>query len=201
MPLKNIRQRKNELRKKYKKLRAECPPDVKQNLDVRLSDNFFELDEYKKSRVIFTFISSAIETDTSLIISRAFSDGKLVAVPKCRDKSGIMDFFYIESYDDLEKGMFSIPEPKDGCSQAKDFSDGLCIVPGLCYDLLGYRLGFGKGYYDRFLEKFGGTSVGICYSKCVERELPRGNFDKPVDILVTEKFINYTHNMFGGGMI
>ena len=64
------------------------------------------------------------------------------------------------------------------------------MVPGLCFDLEGYRVGFGKGYYDRFLDEFGGVTVGICYAKYTLKQLPRGAHDRRTDIIVTEKFIN-----------
>lgn len=194
MPVsRNVRQRKAELRSVYKRLRSQCPVEVKKELDRRLSQQFLSLDEYKSCKTLFAFVSTPIEVDTSVIISTALKDGKRVAVPKCRDKSGLMDFFYITSTDCLKKGAFSIMEPDEAlCERVTDLSDGLCLVPGLCFDRQGYRIGFGKGYYDRFLEEFGGTTVGICYSRCIEKELPRGIFDRNTDILVTEKFTNYT---------
>lgn len=193
MPLsKNIRQRKNELRAVYRRLRTNCPKDVKRELDRKLTEKFLSLDEYKKCRTLFAFVSTPIEVDTSKIIETALKDGKRLAVPKCIDKMGLMDFYFIDSTDCLKKGSFSIMEPDEEiCEKVTDFSDGLCLVPGLCFDYQGYRLGFGKGYYDRFLEKFGGISVGICYSRCIEKELPKAIFDKNADILVTDKFINY----------
>lgn len=197
MPLnKNIRQHKNEIRAVYRRIRANCPKDVKRELDIKITKKFLSLEEYRKSKTLFAFVSTPIEVDTSLIIETALKDGKRLAVPKCRDKSGLMDFYYITSVSCLKKGAFSIMEPDEAlCEKVSDYSDGLCIVPGLCFDFQGYRLGFGKGYYDRFLERFGGTSVGICYSRCIEKELPKGIFDKNTDILVTDKFINYIHNV------
>lgn len=194
MPVsRNVRQRKAELRSVYKRLRSQCPAEVKKELDRRLAQQFLLLDEYKGCKTLFAFVSTPIEVDTSVIISTALKDGKRVAVPKCRDKSGLMDFYYITSTDCLKKGAFSIMEPDEAlCERVTDLSDGLCLVPGLCFDRQGYRIGFGKGYYDRFLEEFGGTTVGICYSRCIEKELPRGIFDRNTDILVTEKFTNYT---------
>ena len=104
-----------------------------------------------------------------------------------------MDFFFIKSYDDLSPGKYDIPEPvPEKCEQVRDFSSGLCLVPGLSFDYQGYRLGFGKGYYDRFLSRFGGITAGICYAKCTVSELPRGVYDRAVDILITERFINRT---------
>lgn len=192
MPLKNVREQKAFLRTKYKRLRQECPTELKRELDRKLTERFLSLDEYIECKTLFAFVSMPFECDTHSIIKRAFSDGKAVAVPKCVNKSGEMDFYFINSLDELEKDSFSILEPNpEKCKRAVDFSSGLCIVPGLCFDYQGYRLGFGGGYYDRFLEKFGGASVGICYSKCIEKELPKGIFDKQTDILVTEKFINY----------
>ena len=188
--MRNVRDKKRELRARSKKLRAGCPPQLKAELDKRLSQKFLSLPEYEECKVLFIFVSSPIECDTSAIISRALSDGKRVAVPKCRERSGYMDFYFITSFSQLSPGKFSIPEPDpELCEQATDFSSGLCVVPGLCFDYMGYRVGFGKGYYDRFLNVFKGISAGICYSRFVEKELPRGTYDKKTDILVTEKYI------------
>lgn len=195
MPLKNIKERKKELRTYYKKLRTECPRNIKRELDNQITQKFLSLEEYKKCDVLFAFVSMPIECDTSQIIDNALLSNKRVALPKCKNKSGIMDFYFINSKDDLKRGMYSIFEPDaDKCELVTDISHGLCIVPGLCFDFQGYRLGFGKGYYDRFLNDFRGTSVGICYSRYVEKSLPHGIFDKCTDILVTEKFINHNHN-------
>lgn len=197
MPIKNVRDRKNELRAKYKKIRSDCPKEIKTGLDRKIAEKFFSLEEYASCKTLFTFVSSQIEVDTVEIIKKALADGKQIAVPKCTDKSGLMDFYYITSLDSLKKGAFSILEPDtEACEKVEDLEQGLCIVPGLCFDFQGYRIGFGKGYYDRFLQKFSGTTVGICYSKCIEKELPKGAFDKSVDIIVTEKYINNTRNVF-----
>ncbi len=194
MPLKNIKERKRELRAYYKKLRFECPQSIKQDLDKELTRKFLSLDEYKNCDTLFAFVSMPIECDTSRIIDNALLDNKRVALPKCKNKSGKMNFYFIDSKDDLKRGMYSIFEPdSDKCKLVTDFSHGLCIVPGLCFDFRGYRLGFGKGYYDRFLNDFKGTSVGICYSRYVEKSLPHGIFDRYTDILVTEKFVNHNH--------
>lgn len=200
MPVINVKALKTELRAKHRKIRENCPENVKVCLDKKIAQSFLSLDEYKQSKKLFVFVSSKIEVDTSDIIRRAFNDGKQVAVPKCTDKNGKMEFYFISSVNQLEKGSFGIMEPNtDICEQVKELNDGLCVVPGICFDMYGYRIGFGKGYYDRFLERFGGVTVGLCYSKCTERELPRGNHDRPVDILITEKYINHTNNLYSKG--
>ncbi len=191
MLLVNIKEEKRRLRAKYKKLRKTCPPQVKERLDRGLTGRVLQLSEYREAKTLFIFVSSPIECDTCGIIADALKSGKRVAVPRCADKSGRMDFYYINSFDDLSKGTFSLlePDPKV-CEKAVDFSGGLCVVPGLCFDLEGYRIGFGKGYYDRFLSVFGGTTAGICYSKYTVKQLPRGAHDRHTDLLVTEKFTN-----------
>lgn len=187
----NVREEKRRLRARYRKLREECPPDVKAKLDKALTQRVLDMDEYKACDTLFIFVSSPIECDTHGIIADALESGKLVAVPRCLNKSGMMDFYIISSFDDLERGTFSLMEPDpEKCEKITDRSRGLCIVPGLCFDLEGYRVGFGKGYYDRFLNDFKGTTAGICFSKYTEKQLPRGNHDRHTDILVTEKFIN-----------
>ena len=191
MPLINVREKKQALRAKYKKLRQNCPPEVKRRLDEKLTESFLSLNEYKSCETLFTFVSSPIECDTRKIIERALADGKKAAVPKCVSRFGNMRFYYINSLDDLAGGMYGILEPDESrCKPADSYENALCIVPGLCFDYRHYRVGFGKGYYDRFLEQFSGVSVGICYSKYIESEIPRGAFDRNTDILVTEKFID-----------
>lgn len=200
MPVINVKALKADLRAKYRKIRECCPADVKKSLDQSLTQIFLNLHEYKQCEKLFVFVSSPIEVDTTDIICQALNDGKQVAVPKCTDKNGKMEFYFIKSLNQLEKGAFGIMEPKENiCEQVSDLRSGLCIVPGICFDMFGYRIGFGKGYYDRFLERFGGTTAGLCYSKCMEHELPRGNHDKRVDILITEKFINHTNNLYSKG--
>ena len=191
MLLINVKEEKRRLRARCKKLRAQCPADVKQRLDRALTAKVLGTEEYQSCDTLFIFVSSSIECDTFKIIADALESGKLVAVPRCLNKSGMMDFYRISSFDDLERGTFSLMEPDpEKCEKITDRSRGLCIVPGLCFDLEGYRVGFGKGYYDRFLNEFKGTTAGICFSKYTEKQLPRGNHDRHTDILVTEKFIN-----------
>lgn len=196
MPVKNLKQKKIEFRSKHKKLRSNLTAEHKAKLDEALTNNFISNTEYKSADTLFAFISKDIEVETKHIINHAFSQGKKVAVPKCRTEERLMDFYYINSFDDLLKGAYDIMEPDESkCQLVEDFSSGVCMVPGLVYDRDGYRLGFGKGYYDRFLTKFKGTTMGVCYSRCIEDELPRGYYDKPIDLVVTEKYTVDTRNL------
>lgn len=196
MSIKNLKQKKIEIRSKHKKLRNNMTPEQKEKLDIALTENFINNPQYLSANVIFAFISKDIEVDTKGIIEDAFKKGKKVCVPRCNIEEKLMDYYYINSYDDLVKGAYGLMEPDVGkCKKVTDLSQGICLVPGLVYDREGYRLGFGKGYYDRFLVNFSGITIGVCYSRCVEDSLPRGYYDKHIDFVVTEKYTVDTRNI------
>ena len=188
----DIREIKTDLRIGFKSKRNEMPEHIKLNMDSEIQSRFLTLRQYAKCDTVFTYVSKDLEVDTYAIIRAAWANGKKVAVPKCIEDSK-MDFYYIESMDDLEDGSFGVKEPVESkCKKVADLSRGLCIVPGLSFDAEGYRLGYGKGYYDRFLSKFGGETVGLCYSNCIKWKLPHGKYDRAVDVIVTDRYIRRT---------
>ena len=190
MQVRDIRPIKQELRARYKSLRRTLTSEEKQERDSRVAKNVRRLWQYAKAETLLTYVSTEIEVDTREIISTALADGKRVAVPRCVPGTRLMEFYYIESLDELKPGSFGVLEPHpDESKLLTDMSRGLCLVPALCYDLEGFRLGYGKGYYDRYLSGFGGALVGLCYSDCIEKHLPHGRFDRPVETLVTESYI------------
>ena len=189
MSVKNLKAKKTEIRSKHKKLRDRMDAQKKAECDTQIAERFLTLPEYKDCDVLLAFVSKDIEVDTSAIIAEALENGKTVAVPRCDGESTTIDFFVINSSDDLEKGFYGLSEPKAYCKRVEDFSSALCMVPGLVFDREGFRLGFGKGYYDRFLIDFGGATVGLCYSLCIEPQLPRGFYDRSVKLVVTDKYI------------
>ena len=192
-PKENIKELKKNLRLKYRTIRETMPQAKKRKMDARIRRHLFDLPEYHKESTVYVYISKPIEVDTLEIVKRALADGKRVAAPMCVPGTFDMEFYYITSLDDLAKGTFGVMEPmKEKCQLVTDLSHGFCIVPGLCFDAKGFRLGYGKGYYDRFLSEYKGMTVGICYTSCVQYGLPHGYFDRPVDILVTENYIRRT---------
>ncbi|MFA5658599.1 MAG: 5-formyltetrahydrofolate cyclo-ligase, partial [Oscillospiraceae bacterium] len=116
--------------------------------------------------------------------------GKKVAVPKCIDGTRLMDFYLINGIENLEAATFGVLEPiTRQCVKAEKFDNSICIVPGLAFDLDGFRLGYGKGHYDRFLSTYDGKTIGISYCCCVTDRLPKGRYDKNVNLLITEKYV------------
>lgn len=192
MYIKNIREIKKDLRAQSRKFRDRMPPEQKASFDRRICSRFFGLREYAGAELICTYVSKPIEVDTAAIIARVLADGKRVAVPRCLPETLGMQFYEISSMDDLEPGCYSVLEPVlERCRPVRFSGKAICIVPGLCFDSCGYRLGYGKGYYDRFLAGFSGLTVGLCYSRCMRWNLPHGYYDRPVDVLVTEKYIRH----------
>ena len=190
----DIRQYKKDLRQRYKNERLKLSPAEKQSLDEGVFDRFLKLNQYSSSKTILTYVSTDIEVDTRRIIERALEDGKRVAVPYCVPDTRIIEFYTIESLDELSPGTFGVLEPVPNPEKRlTDWEKCLCVVPGLCFDFNGYRLGFGKGYYDRFLSEYTGVKVGICYSSGVRGHLHHGRFDRIVDVIVTEKNIKSIH--------
>lgn len=193
MYVKDIRVVKNSLRNKYKALRRNMPPTRKHRMDVEIQSRLLSLRQYHQNDILFTYVSKDIEVDTMAIIVAARANQKRVAVPRCVPGEIDMEFFFIRGKEDLEPGMFGVLEPVPGrCEKVTDFSGGLCIVPGLSFDAEGFRLGYGKGYYDRFLAQFQGTTVGLCYSNCTQWRLPHGRYDRPVDLLITDRYLRKT---------
>ncbi len=187
----DIRVHKKELREKYKQIRRDMPANVKQERDKQIFTRLIDMEAYKKSNLILTYVSTDIEVDTIKFIEYALNDNKTVAVPRCIDGTRDMDFYIIKSIDDLEQGSFSVLEPvPDKCQKLELFDDAFCIVPALLYDSYGYRLGYGKGYYDRFLSAHKNMfRVGIGYCCCMTTKLIHGHFDVAVNTIVTEKYI------------
>ena len=193
MPVMDIRPIKTELRQKYRSLRQTMPQEIKEQKDAAIATQVRRLWQYQRNNILLIYVSTSIEVDTFRIIRQALEDGKRVAVPRCVPDTRNMEFYYIDSTDELAPGMFSVLEPAANPDRLyKECDGGLCIVPAFSYDWRGFRLGYGKGYYDRFLSKFEGNIVGICYSECVQRSLPHGRFDRPVELLVTESYLRRT---------
>lgn len=191
MPIRNIREVKKDLRAQCRRFRDRLAPEQKAAMDAAILARLSQLGEYLAARVIFAYVSKPQEVDTRAMITRALAGGRRVAVPRCEPRTVGMSFYVIRSPEDLAPGSYGVPEPDPGrCAPSDPGEAGaLCVVPGLSFDSQGYRLGYGKGYYDRFLAGFGGVSVGLCYSGCVRWSLPHGYYDRPVDILVTEKYV------------
>lgn len=179
---------KRELRKQIREQRKSIADKFAR--DSAISDILFKSSLYLDADTILCYVSLSEEISTDKIIERAFEDGKNVAVPYCTDDAGHMDFYYIKSFDELKKGSFNVREPDiNKCKRVEDFKNSIIIVPALCFDKKGYRLGYGKGYYDRFLQKYPFISIGLCYNSLIKKRIPTDEYDQSVDYIITESNI------------
>ncbi|MFQ9873345.1 MAG: 5-formyltetrahydrofolate cyclo-ligase [Oscillospiraceae bacterium] len=189
----DIREYKKNLRAHYKELRRGFAPQDKLQRDRRIAARVRRLYQYRNAGTVLCYMSTPIEVDTLEFIERAWADGKRVAVPRCIENTRLMDFYYIRCMQDVAPRTFGVLEPiPERCEKVEDFSGSICLVPGLAFDRQGYRLGYGKGYYDRFLDRYPCPKIGIIYGECVQNRLIHGRFDVPVDLLVTQDYIRRT---------
>lgn len=185
----DIREIKNALRKEYLDKRRAIPADKRQTIDEAVCRALLASEVFQKARVLLAYAPKAPEVNVFPLIESALSMGKKVAFPRC-EKEYALSFHYA-SPDQLEVGLFGISEPSDQLPFCRDFTDSICLVPALLFDEEGYRLGYGKGYYDRFLANYNGQTVGIVRNGFILPKLPRGRFDRAVDIIVSETGVRF----------
>ena len=179
------RELKREIRKVNKQKRAEMPKDIKAEKDSKICDNIINSMSFKYADVLLMFCPTDEEIDILPLFEAAKKEGKRVAFPKCYAK-GIMKFFFVEDLSLLKEGKYGIKAPEEG-EEFAGSKHPLCIVPSLAATKKGTRLGYGGGFYDRFLHKFDGISMCTQYDAFVEDDLPQEKrCDKKFDVLVTE---------------
>ena len=166
---------KSKLRKKYKEIRKGLSYG---DFSLKVA----ELSEYKTAETVFVYVSFDDEAKTEALILKALFE-KRVVVPYCVDKEGTMIACEIKSLKDLKTGNFGIKEPINPREYKGkiDFS----VIPGLAFSKDGYRLGYGKGYYDRFLSKIPCLKVGLTFDELTVDTLPYDEYDKKVDVIIT----------------
>ena len=178
---------KARIRKDVLQKMKDLEPENKRRVDQALIQRLRSLPAYQAASVIATYLPFPHEVDTSFLIDAAQEDGKQVVIPKTYPK-GRMEFV---AYDPqkLIPTAFGLLEPEDG-SQAVDQSKiDLIHVPGVGFQKDGYRLGYGGGYYDRYLADFDGATVSTIYA-CQEVDFAPAPHDIPVqEVLVDESTI------------
>lgn len=172
--------KKEFLRKKYKEKRDNIKNKVtKDNLIYQKVINNKDI---LSSKTLLIYISINNEVDTIKIINY-FLNTKNIAVPKIIDND--MFFCHVTNLNELTSGKYNIPEPTNE-NIVTDFDNAICIVPGICYDKKNYRVGYGKGYYDRFLSKNKIKTIGLCYKECMIEKIDNDKYDYKIDEVITE---------------
>ncbi len=172
---------KAEIRKEILPKREKIENREKKNSDIM--SRLLSLDAYKKAKTIMVYLSYRGEVDTLKIIETIKKDGKNLCAPVCENKT-LMVAKSFESIKDLKKGAYGILEP---CGKAVKDID-LILVPGVAFNEKRHRIGYGAGYYDRFLKENKAKNIGLFY------EMQKADFindetDVSLDIIITENKI------------
>lgn len=146
---------------------------------------------YQTAQSIMCFVSFGTEVHTHEFLKEALAEGKRVFVPYIKSKAEGMNACEIKDFSELELGYFNILTPKEEFRRITSEEPDLVIVPAVAYDLQGYRVGYGGGFYDRYLGQLRDSTsrIGIGFSEQVVDKVPVESFDQPIDILITPEKI------------
>lgn len=183
---------KQALRRRLIAQRAALPDAERRTLSSAVLARLRETPAWAEAREVLTYMPVRGEVDVSPLLDELWRRGSQVLLPRCRpEDAGIMDVACATCLEDLRPGMYGIPEPApDVCAPIQDARPDLILVPGVGFDLKGYRLGFGAGFYDRFLSGAQAPKAalyGLCYEFQIVEALPRDPWDIPVHAVITEK--------------
>jgi 5-formyltetrahydrofolate cyclo-ligase len=181
-----LKRRKRALRREARARRDTLPPEERERLSEAVARNLLELPAVADASTVMAFSSFGSEVETGPIIERLARDGRRVALPRVEGRS-IVPVAY-RSGDPVKPSLFGALEPATGDPVRPEEID-VVIVPGLAFDRRGQRVGYGRGFYDRFLGRLrpDALKVGICFTAQVVDEVPHGRGDRPVDVVVTEE--------------
>ena len=173
---------KKELRRQIRERKRAMTEAEIQEKSRRLGQLFRESEAYRKATAIYGYLPYNQEVRTVQMLQQALLDGKRIAVPKCYGDE--MRFIWMEDLSKVEKGYAGIPEPvADG--PVADDPTALVLMPGLAFDKSGRRIGYGGGFYDRFLAaEPGHPTLALCYDFQMLPELETEEFDIPVDTVI-----------------
>lgn len=189
--------KKRRLRNELRAHRDGLELEERSCIDCAIAERLLRLPEIAACDLLLCYCSFGSEVDTHALIEAMIERGVAVALPRCgTDDRGErhLRWHRVMSLDDLAPGAHGISEPPNLTStevEPSAYAHAVAIVPGLAFDAQGYRLGYGGGYYDRFLEHFQGCSIGICRASARMASLAHEGalepHDRPVDLVVTER--------------
>ena len=173
---------KKELRSRIRMLKRQMTPQQIDSASRKLAELFFATEYYRQAKTIYGYLPYNQEVRTVPILEQAIRDGKWVAVPKVFGDT--MKFIYLDDPKQVAPGYAGIPEPVGDGPVAED-PTALVLMPGLAFDPKGNRMGYGGGFYDRFLaQEPAHPTVALCYEFQMVEQLPTEEFDVPVDLVL-----------------
>jgi 5-formyltetrahydrofolate cyclo-ligase len=182
---------KADYREYVKELRGKITENEKRLNDNNIYTKVIQSNEYKKARCIFIYVSYKNEVDTHNIIKKALKEGKSVCVPKIISLKEGMKAVKITSFDELKESKYGMLEPDlliDNVIEPEKID--LAYLPGVAFDLNGGRIGYGGGFYDRFLYHIGKNvpKIALAYSFQIFDHVPMSEYDVYVDSVITDQY-------------
>lgn len=178
---------KNRIRNEMKKQRSTLSVNRIMMHSAIIAKRLFDLDEYKEAEVVLPYVSFSSEVDTHVLINEALKSGKKIAVPRVVSKDQ-MKFYFIKSFSDLKPGSFGILEPVSTDEFKPDPSvNAVVLLPGLAFDNKLNRIGYGGGFYDKYLSCYPYIyKIMLAYELEKNDSLPSGELDIKPDMVITE---------------
>lgn len=181
-----LTEEKAALRRELLRARTEMPPEARAALAKTVCEHLSRELSALSPDLVLLYAAVRGELDISMLADTLLERGITVAYPRS-ERGGVMHFHSVSSRRELIPGLYGIPEPQEDAPSAHPTERSVCIVPAIAYDKNGYRLGYGGGYYDRFLRGFLGKTIGIAPASALMEKLPRAEHDLAVDAIVTER--------------
>ena len=173
---------KKELRRMIREKKRAMTPGEIASRSARLGELLAESELYRSAKTIYGYLPYNQEVRTTPMLQRALDEGKKVAVPKCYGDE--MRFIYLDDLSNVEKGYAGIPEPIEDSPVAED-KTALVLMPGMAFDPQGHRIGYGGGFYDKFLAKEPDhPTLALCYEFQLLEHLETEEYDIPVDLVL-----------------
>ncbi|WP_147532359.1 5-formyltetrahydrofolate cyclo-ligase [Bacillus marasmi] len=165
-----------------------------EHLSYQIAQALFQDPDWQNAKIVGVTISNPPEVDTYQIIRKAWEHGKTVVAPKCNPLTKELQFRKLETFSELESVFYGLYEPKeDSTVEIPGDEIELLLVPGLSFNRQGYRLGFGGGYYDRFLQNYHGVTISLAFAVQVIEGIPVETHDFPVSKIITNDEVIRTH--------
>ena len=180
---------KKAIRALMRTQKAALPKEYVEDYSRRVTEVFTAQPFYRAAQVLYAYLSFNQEIRTAGLIRRAWADGKRVAVPRTLS-GGVMEFYYIDSFEGFVRSSFGVPEPPEDPARQADEPDVLLLMPGLAFDRAHNRVGYGGGFYDRYIERYQAKGArffkpALAYPFQIVEGIPAKEHDIRVDAVLT----------------
>ena len=178
----SVNTQKAALRKHLLEKRDATSAELRDISSGKIHENLKKISSYSNSQNIACYFPIGSEVDTQQIMLNVLKQGKNLLLPRIVNND--IEFYIVSNLEKLEKGSFEIMEPKDSCERAKKID--CVLIPTVGVSKLGVRLGYGHGYYDRFLSSADAMKISLTYSKQIVKSIPSDSHDVKIDWIITE---------------